>query len=221
MGQYRYYFDTQTLFRERPRFSLVFAAMSTGLTESFLYTPFEVIKIRMQTQCTHTRKRTSNVACMKAVYRQSGLRGFYRGMLPMAKKEMLGNAAYFVAYESSKTYLTELLYTMQSKHQTSDFDSKDQRFKTYGAIATAGGIAGLVYWLAVFPIDTVKSVMQADTLQNPKYRGVIDCCEKLYREQGVKRFYQGISPTLIRAFPANAITFVAFETSLNFLNQHF
>nr|CCA21123.1 Mitochondrial Carrier (MC) Family putative [Albugo laibachii Nc14] len=172
MGQYRYFFDTKTPFRDRPRFSLVLAAMSTGLTESFLYTPFEVIKIRMQTQGTHSRKRISNVACIKAVYQQSGMRGFYRGMLPMAKKEMLGNAAYFVAYESSKTHLTELLHTMQSNHPTDELDSNKQRLRTYGAIATAGGIAGLVYWLAVFPIDTVKSVMQADTLQNPKYR---DC----------------------------------------------
>lgn len=47
MGQYRYFYS-KTLFPDHPQYSLIAAGMSTGFTESMLYTPFEIIKIRMQ-----------------------------------------------------------------------------------------------------------------------------------------------------------------------------
>lgn len=47
MGQYRYFYNN-FVFDNKPQYGLIAAGMSTGLTEGFLYTPFEIIKIRMQ-----------------------------------------------------------------------------------------------------------------------------------------------------------------------------
>lgn len=30
-----------------------------------------------------------------------------------------------------------------------------------------GGLGGIFYWMAIFPVDAVKSVMQTDDLQKP------------------------------------------------------
>lgn len=170
----------------------------------------------MQTQYSHLRSRVSNWQCVREVYGQNGLRGLYRGLGPTAGREMLGNTAYFMAYESSKELLLHKLVRSQPP-----MSADKENFRTYQAIAAAGGYAGFMYWLVVFPVDTVKSVIQADCLDNPRYHGVVDCTRQLYREGGLARFYRGISPSLIRAFPANAITFVAFETCLSFLDKHF
>ncbi|DAZ95710.1 TPA: hypothetical protein N0F65_007116 [Lagenidium giganteum] len=215
MGQYRYFFN-KFVFDDKPQAALVAAGMATGLTEAVLYTPFEIIKIRMQTQYSQTRTRVSNWQCARDVFNQSGLRGIYRGFVPMAKREMVGNTAYFMSYETSKHYLHQKFID-----DVPGLSPEQKSLRSYQAIAVSGGYAGFMYWLAVFPIDTVKSVMQADHLHNPRYSGVLDCCQKLFREDGIARFYRGISPTLVRAFPANAVTFVAFESCLKFLNQHF
>ncbi|TMW65258.1 hypothetical protein Poli38472_009425 [Pythium oligandrum] len=215
VGQYRYFYS-KYVFEDKPRTALVAAATSTGFTEAILYTPFEIIKVRMQTQYANARTRISNWQCVREVYGQNGIRGLYRGFIPTAQREMLGNSAYFLAYETGKEFLMDILVD-NSPHLTPE----QEHFRTYQAIAAAGGYAGFMYWLAVFPIDTVKSVMQADRLDKPRYQGVMDCCRKLYQEGGATRFYRGISPSLIRAFPANAITFVAFETCLSFLDKHF
>jgi solute carrier family 25 (mitochondrial carnitine/acylcarnitine transporter), member 20/29 len=212
MGQYRYFYSTY-LFDEKPRWSLVAAATSTGFTESLLYTPFEVIKVRMQTQ---HNTRLSNWQCVQQVYGQNGLRGLYRGLVPFAQREMMGNTAYFMAYETGKQFLLDKFV-----HAYPHLTPEQRHARTYQSIAVAGGYAGFMYWLVVFPVDTIKSVMQADRLDKPRYRGVADCASQLYKEGGVPRFFRGISPSLVRAFPANAITFVAFETCLSFLNQHF
>lgn len=38
----------------------------------------------------------------------------------------------------------------------------------------AGGIAGFLFWVAIYPVDTLKSRLQCDNLTNPKYKNFID-----------------------------------------------
>ena len=47
-----------------------------------------------------------------------------------------------------------------------------------GSLALAGGLAGVCYWLPVYPADIVKSKIQIDDFKNPTYRGSIDCLVK-------------------------------------------
>lgn len=214
MGQYRYFYS-KYLFEDSDH-SLIAAGVSTGFTEGVLYTPFEVIKLRMQTLYAGTRTRVSNWQCVRDVYSRNGVPGLYRGLAPTAGREMLGNAMYFMAYETSKHTLLKKFVD-----DVPGLSPESASLRTYQAIAFSGGCAGFSYWFVTFPIDTVKSVLQADSLDKPRYKGVGDCCRQLYAEGGVSRFYRGISPSLLRAFPANAVTFVAFEKTLSFLNQYF
>ncbi|KAE8985513.1 hypothetical protein PR003_g23257 [Phytophthora rubi] len=214
MGQYRYFYS-KTLF-DNPDYSLIAAGFSTGFTEGLLYTPFETIKVRMQTMYGGTRTRISNWQCVKDVYSRNGVGGLYRGFWPTAGREMLGNVTYFMAYEATKEQMLDRFV-----HNVPGLSPESVNLRTYQSIAFSGGFAGFMYWLVVFPVDTVKSVLQADRLDKPRFSGVSDCCRQLYAEGGPKRFYRGITPSLLRAFPANAVTFVAFEKTMSFLNQLF
>ncbi|KAH7469300.1 hypothetical protein KRP22_004440 [Phytophthora ramorum] len=214
MGQYRYFYS-KTLF-DNANYALVAAGVSTGFTEGLLYTPFEVIKVRMQTLYGGTRTRISNLQCVKDVYSRNGVGGLYRGFWPTAGREMLGNATYFMAYETVRDLLLDRLV-----HSVPGLTPESVNLRTYQSIAFSGGCAGFMYWLVVFPVDTVKSVLQADRLDKPRFSGAIDCSRQLYAEGGPTRFYRGITPSLLRAFPANAVTFVAFEKTMSFLNQLF
>lgn len=71
----------------------------------------------------------------------------------------------------------------------------------------AGGLAGQAFWLSGYPFDVIKSYMQ----YHPKEKGMIDTIKYLYGRNGVRYFYRGLSITLVRAFPVNAINFVAYE----------
>ncbi|DBA01724.1 TPA: LOW QUALITY PROTEIN: hypothetical protein N0F65_010134 [Lagenidium giganteum] len=214
MGQYRHIFSN-VLFQD-PQTALMAAAAMTGLTEAVLYTPFEIIKIRMQTQQNRTRTRMNNWQCARDVLQKSGVRGLYRGFLPMAKREMVGNTVYFMSYEATKHYLHRRVVD-----DVPGLTAEQKRMRSFQSIAMAGGTAGSIYWVMAFPLDTIKSVMQADNLDNPRYRGIIDCYQKLFREGGIARFYRGMAPTLAPAFVVNAATFVAFETCMKFLNKQF
>lgn len=47
--------------------------------------------------------------------------------------------------------------------------------------------------------------------QQNKYSGSLDCISKILKLEGVKGFYKGLSPNLLRVVPATMITFVVYE----------
>ena len=48
-----------------------------------------------------------------------------------------------------------------------------------GSLMAAGGAAGAVYWLVVYPADIVKSKLQVDSFHKPAYKGTLDCARQV------------------------------------------
>lgn len=63
--------------------------------------------------------------------------------------------------------------------------------KTYAPML-AGGNAGLVFWVVLYPIDTLKSRMQGDSLINPKYKNLLHAYRLTVREEGFKALFKGL-----------------------------
>jgi len=103
-----------------------------------------------------------------------------------------------------------------------------------------GGLAGGASKFLVFPFDTVKRRLQAQVLMNtfeltvsdvlaggviaaasssPRYSGLVDCVQNIWKYEGIKGFYKGIIPTTAKSITATAITFAAYEVSKDFLNK--
>lgn len=75
-------------------------------------------------------------------------------------------------------------------------------------VALYGGLAGEALWIASYPFDVVKSKMQSDGFgKNMRYQSMRDCFKKTWRAEGVRGFWKGIGPTLLRAMPVSAGTF--------------
>jgi len=75
-------------------------------------------------------------------------------------------------------------------------------------VAGYGGLAGEALWLASYPFDVVKSKMQSDGFGSAmRYRGMSDCFRQTYAREGLRGFWKGIGPTLLRAMPVSAGTF--------------
>lgn len=61
-----------------------------------------------------------------------------------------------------------------------------------------GGIAGGSSKFLMYPLDTVKKRLQAQTLQisgselinRTKYNGMVDCFSTIFREEGIRGFYR-------------------------------
>lgn len=70
---------------------------------------------------------------------------------------MIGLSAYFGVYDQMIQYF-----------------KKDNKVSLAGSLLS-GGLSGLACWSAIYPIDYVKTLIQTDSLENPKYKSSIQC----------------------------------------------
>ena len=79
-------------------------------------------------------------------------------------------------------------------------------------------LAGVGYWTAFYPADTVKSMIQT----NPDHmgKGFGETFLSVYRTQGLSGLYRGWGITAARAAPAHAAIFAVYEYTLKLLKQN-
>lgn len=78
----------------------------------------------------------------------------------------------------------------------------------------SGGCAGIAAWLPCYPQDVIKSVIQS----SPTKLSLLQAIKHIHNSSGYRGFFKGFTPTMVRAFPANAATFLGYEFVTRSLN---
>jgi len=168
-----------------------------GVPVSLVISPVELIKCR--TQLSHTLKMGSTpTSAVKYIIKADGYKGFSRGMSATLAREIPGNAVFFSVYNG----LTKVL-------------PQEEVSSRCLSSLTAGGMAGMAFWTAIFPFDLIKTRLQITS--SKKNKSLLGELSKVYRQQGMKGLYAGLTPTLIRAFPANAVQWLAWDLTSRWL----
>lgn len=200
-------------FNNAPVSSLAGAA--SGVVCSAFACPFEFTKlfqqlsILMQAEIPlkdhHMPKTTWEV--VKQVKRQTGVLGLYSGYRFHLMRDSIGSGVYFSAYETAKILL-EGFSTPEGTIAGTSIPMGTI------SITIAGAISGVVAWVLVFPLDTVKSLTQRDivsniirTLASQPTKPVIHRRLKL----PTRKMYRGLSVSITRSIIASVAFFSAFE----------
>jgi solute carrier family 25 carnitine/acylcarnitine transporter 20/29 len=188
--------------RDLSFYHLAICGSIAGIVNSFISTPAEHIRIRMQSQGAMANPPyKSSIDCIRKIYGQYGLKGLYKGGVPTLYRETLAYAVYFSMYD----WCIKKISTPEKKPET---------YK----IAMSGAFAGACFWFSVYPIDAIKTKIQTDAFKNPQYKSTLDCVRKTYRTQGFNGFWRGLGPCLVRSLPVNSGTFIVYEGSLGLMN---
>ena len=83
----------------------------------------------------------------------------------------------------------------------------------------AGAFAGVASWVVVYPLDVVKTAVQAQNPQKGERRSTREMALRLYRDGGIGRFYRGLGFTVLRAGPVAGVLLPTFDLTLYFLRQ--
>ncbi|KAL1933385.1 hypothetical protein VTP01DRAFT_7475 [Rhizomucor pusillus] len=150
---------------------------------------------------------TSSWHSAKEIIRAKGILGLWSGFGLHLLRDTVGTGVYFGGYETTKFLLTS-----------------EERPAGPMTQFLAGGICGILCWLAVFPIDLVKSLLQKDVLAPcPRYPDAATCIHDIYKTRGFTGFYRGVTVTLMRAFPMHSLNFLVYEQTLvlvRYLSNH-
>ncbi|KAL4859060.1 Mitochondrial arginine transporter BAC2 [Chlorella vulgaris] len=175
------------------------AGCFAGAVQTAVIVPVDLLKIRMQLQ-TAVRGAPGYIgplALLGSVLRAEGLRGLYRGTTITCIRDLPSHGVYFAVYEITRELLEP--------------GSRANGSSNAAALWAAGGIAGSVSWLSVYPFDVVKTRVQAAAAAQSPYRGWVDCARQSLANEGREVFFKGLSTTLARAFLVNGAIFSAYE----------
>lgn len=56
--------------------------------------------------------------------------------------------------------------------------------------------------------------VRTNTKDAVTYNGIVDCAQKILRNEGVKGFYKGLTPNMVRIFPSSGLFFLVYESVL-------
>uniref|UniRef100_A0A093UNY7 Mitochondrial arginine transporter BAC2 n=1 Tax=Talaromyces marneffei PM1 TaxID=1077442 RepID=A0A093UNY7_TALMA len=198
------------------------AGAAGGMASWVISSPTELVKCRTQLSRNQT---TSSWSVFRDILRMHGVRGLYFGGLITSVRDSVGYGFYFWSYELCKRNLTTL-----------DESSQQEALK----VLFCGGIAGIITWASVFPLDVVKTRLQAqpliahtatevaDAQQRPllptsptrlRTLNSLEIARDAYRSEGLSVFFRGLGICSVRAFIVNAAQWAVYEWLMKEFNK--
>jgi solute carrier family 25 carnitine/acylcarnitine transporter 20/29 len=180
-----------------------------GLATWVVSTPTELVKCRAQISTSPTG--ASSWGITKEILRTEGVRGLYFGGVVTALRDSIGYGFYFWSYELS------------TKLMMSKMKERDSKSEEAAKVLLCGGVAGIVTWASIFPLDVIKTRVQTQVfgnesalLLNPdgvgrRRLGAIEVARNAYRTEGPSVFFRGLAICSVRAFIVNAAQWAVYE----------
>ncbi|EMD34858.1 hypothetical protein CERSUDRAFT_117061 [Gelatoporia subvermispora B] len=220
---------------------LALAGAGAGCVTSFLLTPIELVKCKMQVQMLMAP--SSSTAEAAAVLSGSGAPGLAAAALP----HIPSSASPFRKLPGPISVLTSIVRTnglrglwlghtgtliretgggaawFASKEAVATLllarrgvPGKDKKELRAWESAVSGACAGVAYNVALFPADTVKSAMQTEAELRPRASGApgptfIGVARDMWKAQGIRGLYAGCGITVARAVPSSALIFLIYD----------
>ncbi|CAN3354639.1 mitochondrial nicotinamide adenine dinucleotide transporter 1 [Diutina catenulata] len=183
------------------------AGAMSGFLSGVIVCPFDVIKTRMQAAGFtpkpgaqgHGRPLNVNfINIARKIWREEGIRGFYRGLVPITIGYLPTWTIYFSVYERMKNRYPKWL---------AHHFGITQPAVSHVLSAVTAGMASSI---AVNPIWVVKTRLMIQTgnghsiptksaahqAKRTYYRGTLDAFRTMYKEEGLPVFYSGLLPSL-------------------------
>ncbi|XP_047396373.1 solute carrier family 25 member 47 [Sciurus carolinensis] len=176
--------------------------------------PLDTVKVRIQTE----PKYTGIWHCIRDIYRQERVRGFYRGLsLPVCTVSLVSSVS-FGTYRHCLAHICRFRYgSSEAKPAKAD-------------VTLSGCASGLVRVFLTSPTEVAKVRLQTQAqaqqrrpsasgpsaappvclVPGPKYRGPLHCLITVAREEGLRGLYKGSSALLLREGHSFATYFLSY-----------
>ena len=182
------------------------AAFIGGVFTATVTSPIWVVKTRLQLD-SQARKRFTLGRCIRQVFAENGLRGFYRG-LSASYAGTAETALCFVLYENMKMRLQ----AGKPYYTTGQLDPKD--------FILAATSSKMIATVVCYPHEVVRTRMrQRVSPWEQRYRSLVQTVITVWKEEGRQGLYGGMSAHLARVIPNTAILFLTYESVIRLLNQ--
>ncbi|KYM76346.1 Mitochondrial 2-oxodicarboxylate carrier [Atta colombica] len=180
------------------------AGFFAGVTEAILVNPFEMVKVKLQSNRKHIKESPSTFVVTKEIISKYGfgLNGLNKGLSATIMRNAIFNSFYFGFYHSVKGYISV------RKEPWLEFLSK----------VAIGFVSGTVASCLNIPFDVAKSRIQGSQ-DGTQYKGTLNTMHIIYKREGFRALYKGLVPKVLRLGPGGAIMLVVYDYMHVFLTK--
>ncbi|KAI9008891.1 mitochondrial carrier domain-containing protein, partial [Phycomyces nitens] len=204
----------------------IIAASSAAVVGVLAGYPFDSVKTRMQTQ-----PYDSISACVRQTYKEEGVRGFFRGIVPPLITVSIIKSVSFSVYEKTKQYCKA----------TYPFFNKDSLESTFGLSTTGGVVTGAFIATLSCPFELVKIqkqlefLLQASSISTGATAPLAGgpgsglakkistsswhSAKEIIKKKGVQGLWSGFGLHFVRDALGTGVYFGGYETTKYLLNQ--
>lgn len=183
-----------------------------GCIASVVTHPLDLIRTRFVAQGNLKEYHSIQHAVVQII-KHEGIFGFYKGLLPMLLQTAPYTGLQFSFYNLTKLLLKEIKFLNYENN-------------IIGDSLICGGIAGLGSKICVYPLDLIKKRLQIQGFEQARkqfgssqhYNGTLNCMHTIFHTEGIKGFYKGLSPSLIKAMTVSALHFSIYELFCQYLH---
>lgn len=182
-----------------------------GCITRFICQPLDVLKIRFQLQVEPvsedhmTSKYRTIVQSTRLVYKEEGLRAFWKGHNPAQVLSIIYGVSQFSSYE----HLNHLL----RKFKTFEEHQNVRNF-------SCGALSGTVATVITLPLDVVRTRLISQD-PNRGYKNSVQGLKLIYGLEGVKGMYRGLSPSVLQIAPLTGGQFMFYNIFGSMFRQYF
>lgn len=207
-------------------------ACSAGAVMVAITNPIWLIKTRMQLQMKKTAERHNitpykgMIDAARRITREEGYMALYKGSGPAMLLTSHGGVQ-FVVYE----YLREKFHFQRAQRGLDIEDNSVwHRLELSLGYLCMGAVAKITASSVTYPLQVIKARMQqrSEALEitasgevravRRHYVGLIGSCQKIITQEGLSGLFKGVIPNALRVAPGAAITFVVYESVMDFLS---
>ena len=156
----------------------------------------------LSTSAKHPGAYTSIIDGTRQIYKSEGVSGFYRGLVPSLFGVTHG-AIQFMAYEQLKIHRAKSL-------------PGGQKDLTAGDFLMLSGLAKVIAGSTTYPYQVVRARLQMYDADRT-YKSARDVVGQVWRKEGLRGFYKGLAPNLLRVLPSTWVTFLVYEKTKIYL----
>lgn len=189
-----------------PILDLVAGSFSGGTAVLFTY-PLDLVRTKLAYQVVDSSKKGIQGVvneqvykgirdCFAKTYKESGLRGLYRGVGPSLYGIFPYAGLKFYFYEEMKRHVPE-------KHKNHIMVK-----------LVCGSVAGLLGQTFTYPLDVVRRQMQVQRLSassSAELKGTMETLVMIMQKQGWKQLFSGLSINYLKVVPSVAIGFTVYD----------
>ncbi|CAE8658048.1 unnamed protein product [Polarella glacialis] len=166
------------------------------------------------------RPGRGSLAVARSIYQAEGAAGLNRGFASCLLRDVPSFALYFVVYELAKSGFTAAL--SERGGSGGGGSGGGGRSVEVGAPAAsskwlptlaAGGVAGVVAWTSVYPVEPLKSIIQTQPGASAG-GGLVGLTQRVVRAHGAGHLWRGYGACMARVFLQASGTFFGYEYAM-------